>query len=34
MAQSKALYTFGKGLLMPWYKLLYRYKKIGSDNIP
>ena len=34
MAQSKALYSFGKVLLMPWYKLLYRYKKIGSENIP
>ena len=34
MAQSKILYAFGKYLLMPWYKLLYRYKKIGSENIP
>ena len=34
MAQSKILYTIGKVILMPVYKLLYRYKNIGSDNIP
>ena len=34
MAQSKILYTIGKVILMPAYKLLYRYKNIGSDNIP
>ena len=34
MAQSKILYTVGKVILMPAYKLLYRYKNIGSDNIP
>lgn len=34
MAQSKILYTIGKVILMPTYKLLYRYKNIGSDNIP
>lgn len=34
MDQSKILYTIGKVILMPAYKLLYRYKNIGSDNIP
>ena len=34
MAQSKILYTIGKVILMPVYKLLYRYKNIGSENIP
>ncbi len=34
MAQSKILYTIGKVILMPAYKLLYRYKNIGSENIP
>ena len=34
MAQSKALYTFGKGLLMPFYKLLYRYKVKNKGSIP
>lgn len=34
MAQSKILYTIGKVILTPAYKLLYRYKNIGSDNIP
>ena len=34
MAQSKILYTIGKGILLPSYKLLYRYKNIGSDKIP
>lgn len=34
MAQSKILYTIGKGILLPAYKLLYRYKNIGSGQIP
>lgn len=34
MAQSKILYTIGKVILMPAYKLLYRYKNIESENIP
>ena len=34
MAQSKVLYTVGKFLLMPAYKLLYRYKVIGKENMP
>ena len=34
MAQNKALYTFGKGLLMPFYKLLYRYKVKNKGSIP
>ncbi len=34
MAQSKFLYTLGKAILFPVYKLLYRYKNIGSDQIP
>ena len=34
MAQSKILYSIGKCILLPVYKLLYRYKNIGSENIP
>ena len=34
MAQNKALYTFGKGLLMPFYKLLYRFKVKNKGSIP
>ncbi len=34
MGQSKVLYTVGKTLLLPAYKLLYRYKVIGSENMP
>lgn len=34
MAQSKILYSIGKVILLPAYKLLYRYKNIGSDNVP
>lgn len=34
MAQNKVLYTFGKCILLPVYKLLYRYKNINSDVIP
>ena len=34
MAQSKILYSIGKCILLPVYKLLYRYKNIGSDKIP
>lgn len=34
MAQNKALYTFGKGLLMPFYKLLYRFKVKNKGAVP
>ena len=34
MGQSKVLYTIGKAILLPAYKLLYRYKVIGSDLVP
>lgn len=34
MGQSKVLYAIGKVLLLPVYKLLYRYKVIGSENMP
>lgn len=34
MAQSKVLYSIGKVILIPAYKLLYRYVNIGSENIP
>ena len=34
MGQSKVLYSIGKVLLLPAYKLIYRYKVIGSENMP
>ena len=34
MAQNKALYTFGKILLMPFYKLLYRFKVKNKGAVP
>lgn len=34
MAQNKALYAFGKVLLTPFYKLLYRYKVKNKNAIP
>ena len=34
MGQSKVLYSIGKVLLLPAYKLIYRYKVIGSKNMP
>ena len=34
MAQNKVLYTIGKGICMPIFKLLYRFKTINADNIP
>ena len=34
MAQNKALYAFGKVLLMPFYKLLYRFKVKNKNAIP
>ncbi len=34
MGQSKVLYSIGKVLLLPVYKLIYRYKVIGSENMP
>lgn len=34
MAQNKALYAFGKVLLLPFYKLLYRYKVKNKNAIP
>lgn len=34
MGQSKVLYTIGKGLLLPAYKLIYRYKVINKDTMP
>lgn len=34
MAQNKALYTFGKIILWPAYKLLYRYKVKNKESLP
>ena len=34
MAQNKVLYTFGKGLLMPFYKLLYHFKVKNKGAVP
>ena len=34
MAQNKVLYTIGKGVCMPIFKLLYRFKTVNADNIP
>ncbi|MBR1481639.1 MAG: 1-acyl-sn-glycerol-3-phosphate acyltransferase [Ruminococcus sp.] len=34
MAQNKALYTFGKGVCMPIFKLLYRFQTVNADAIP
>ncbi|MBU5461206.1 lysophospholipid acyltransferase family protein [Lachnoclostridium sp. MSJ-17] len=34
MAQNKVLYTIGKGICMPIFKLLYRFKTVNADNIP
>ena len=34
MGQSMVLYSIGKVLLLPVYKLIYRYKVIGSENMP
>ena len=34
MGQSKVLYSIGKALLMPAFKLLYRYKVINKNAIP
>ena len=34
MAQNKALYSFGKALLFPVYKLLYRFKVKNKGAIP
>ncbi|MBQ4261065.1 MAG: 1-acyl-sn-glycerol-3-phosphate acyltransferase, partial [Ruminococcus sp.] len=34
MAQNKALYTIGKAVCMPIFKLLYRFKTVNADNIP
>ena len=34
MGQSKVLYSIGKVLLLPASKLIYRYKVIGSENMP
>ena len=34
MAQNKVLYTIGKGICMPIFKLFYRFKTINADNIP
>lgn len=34
MAQNKLLYTFGKGVCMPIFKALYRFKTVNADAIP
>lgn len=34
MAQSKALYAFGRVVCTPVFKLIYRYKIINGNNIP
>lgn len=34
MAQNKLLYSFGKVILYPFYKLLYRFKVKNRDAIP
>lgn len=34
MAQNKVLYTIGKAVCMPIFKLLYRFKTVNADNIP
>ena len=34
MAQNKILYTIGKGICMPIFKLLYRFKSVNADLIP
>ena len=34
MAQNKVLYTIGKGVCMPIFKLLYCFKTVNADNIP
>ena len=34
MAQNKVLYTIGKCVCMPIFKLLYRFKTVNADYIP
>lgn len=34
MANSKVLYTFGKCVCKPLFKLLYRYKAVNKNSIP
>jgi 1-acyl-sn-glycerol-3-phosphate acyltransferase len=34
MGQSKALYAVGVAVCKPLFKLLYRYKSIGFENVP
>lgn len=34
MAQSKALYSFARGVCCPFLKLLYRYKFVNKNTIP
>ena len=34
MAQNKAFYYFGRTLLFPFYKLLYRFKVKNRDAVP
>ena len=34
MAQNKILYTIGKGVCMPIFKLLYRFKSVNANLIP
>lgn len=34
MAHSKVLYTIGKGICKPIFKLLYRYKTVNKNSIP
>ena len=34
MAQNKVLYTIGKGVCMPIFKLFYRFKTVNAGNIP
>lgn len=34
MAQNKAFYYFGRTLLFPFYKLLYRFKVMNRDAVP
>ena len=34
MAQSKLLYTVGRAVCMPIFKLIYRYKVINSEAVP
>lgn len=34
MGQSKLLYTIGRGVCVPFFKVLYRYKFINRNSIP